>query len=462
MVLDRDLRFVDANAAYCAVTMSKRSDLIGRHVFEAFPEDGENLRRYNDAFARALAGEDNVVALFPFRIPRPAEQGGGMELRYWSCTHTPVRDAAGAVTHVVQQAEDVTALVGEAPRADSVIEDKVLRRAEKLENLSERLRAEGDFLKRLFRSAPGFIAVLSGEDRVVELANDAFVKLVGREDIVGLPLAEAIPHISAGAGHAEADPNSDEAVLVEAFPLIVQQPDGDSRKVFVDFVWQPIMDDDGRPAAVFVQGNDVTEKVMVTRQQQLLLDEINHRVKNTLAVVQALVLQTLKSTPDPRAFSQKVQARLAALSATHNLLTATAWSGVELKSLLCQELSHFGESRISLEGPAALLSPRRTVNLGLVFHEMATNAAKYGALSVPDGRVQVSWRLEPDEETTRLLIDWQEEGGPPVVDPKATGFGLRLIERTLRSKPDARYTIDYRPDGLRAHFNMPAEIGDQP
>lgn len=459
MVLDRGLRFTDANAAYCAVTMTKRADLIGRHVFEAFPEEGENLRRFQDAFDRALAGEDNVVALFPFRIPRPADRGGGMELRYWSCTHTPVRDATGAVTHIVQQAEDVTALVGEAPRADSEIEDSVVQRAQKLENLSERLRAEGEFLKRLFESAPGFIAVLSGPDRVIELANDAFKSLVGREDIIGLPLAQAIPHISAGTTYEEQAPD-DEAVVVEGFPLIIRNPGEAERQIFVDFVWQPVLDDEGQPAAVFVQGSDVTEKVVAMRQQRLLLDEINHRVKNTLAVVQALVLQTLRSTTSPEDLASKVQSRLAALSATHNLLTAAAWAGVELKALLGQELEPFGEGRIRLSGPAALLSPRRTVNLGLVFHELATNAAKYGALSVPEGRVEVDWSIEPSETEPRLRIEWIESGGPPVKAPAQSGFGSKLIERTLRAKPDARYEIEYRPEGLRAWFDMPAEIGD--
>lgn len=461
MVLDRDLRFVDANASYCAATLTQRQDLIGRHVFEAFPEEGENLRRYQEAFERALSGEENVIALFPYSVPRPAEQGGGKSLKYWSCTHVPVRDATGRVTHILQQAEDVTALMHKGPQADAALEATVVQRAERLESLSETLRAEGDFLKRLFHSAPGFMAVLSGAAQTIALANEAFRRLVGRSDVVGRPLAEITGHMHAIG--ASARPLGDSAFIAEAFPLLVRDEQGGAqRRIYVDFVWQPILDDEGAQVAVFIQGSDVTEKVLANQHQQLLLDEINHRVKNTLAVVQALVLQTLRTTPSPADFSAKLQARLGALSATHNLLTETAWSGVDIKALLCQELSHFGEKRITLSGPAALLSPRRTVNLGLVFHEMATNAAKFGALSVPEGRVTVSWRVEPDEEGRphRLDIVWEEAGGPAVVPPTQSGFGTRLIERTMRAKPDARFSIQYRPEGLVARFNMPAEHGD--
>lgn len=458
MVLDRNLRFVEANAAYCAATTSRRADLIGRHVFEAFPEEGDNLRRYQEAFERALAGEENVVAFFPYAVPGP---NGQRVLKYWSCTHTPLRNDAGDVTHIIQQAEDVTGLAAEAPDATAGMQAKVTKRAQRLESLSQTLRAEGDFLKRLFQSAPGFMAVFSGPDQTVELANDAFRRLVGKDDVVGRSLAEITGHFSATG--ASARPGTGSAFIAEAFPLLVRDPDGGAqRRIYLDFVWQPIIDDDGTQVAVFVQGNDVTEKVQASHHQQLLLDEINHRVKNTLAVVQALVLQTLRSTPSPAEFSTKLQARLAALSGTHNLLTETAWNGVELRALLHQELAHFGERRIALSGPAALLSPRRTVNLGLVFHELATNAAKYGALSVPDGRVTVSWQVLPDEEgrPERLEIVWEESGGPPVVKPGEAGFGTRLIERTMRAKPDARFSIDYRPQGLLARFDMPAEHGD--
>jgi len=457
MVLDRELRFADANAAYCAVTMSRREDLIGRHVFDAFPETGENRQRYQDAFERTLRGEANVVALFPFAIPRPAEAGGGMDTRYWSCTHTPIRDAAGVVTHIVQQTEDVTELMR---NNDPAMARQVAQRARQLESLSERLRAEGAFLKRLFESAPGFMAVLTGPDLVFELANSAFQRLVGRTRLIGRRFRRVLPRIDivGAAAVQNYDMNSGQPFTAQAFPVSMPRSAGGSReKRYIDFVWQPILDEAGVAVAVFVQGHDVTERVHATEQQRLLLDEVNHRVKNTLAVVQALVLQTLKSSESPRAFSEKLQSRLGALSITHNLLTESAWKGVDLKTLLTRELGHYGENRIVLDGPLTLLSPRRAVNLGLVFHELATNAAKYGALSVADGVLGISWRIDRDTEPAQLVIDWNESNGPVVVPPATLGFGTRLIERTIRAKPDARYHLDYRPDGLKAHFSMTAE-----
>jgi PAS domain S-box-containing protein len=458
MVLDRDLRFVEANPAYCAITLSKRSDLIGRHVFDVFPESGDNLKRYRDAFERALDGEENVIAMFPYSIPLPAERGGGTEMRYWSCTHTPLRDSSGQVTHLIQETKDVTALV-DAREPRGALQGEVVERARQLESLSERLRSEGEYLKRMFSAAPGFMAVLSGPDLVFELANEAFCQMVGRRDLVGKTLAEALPHITAANPEMrDFGTGSSERFVAHQFPLLVERgPDGREQKIYVDFVWQPILDEDGKTMAVFVQGNDVTQRVLATQQQRLLLDEINHRVKNTLAIVQALVAQTLKTTTSPAVFADRLQARLAALSHSHNLLTASQWSGVELKSLLLQELSHYGEGRLSIDGPLTILSPRRTVNLGLVFHEMATNAAKYGALSVPEGRLEVGWSIDRAASPARLKIDWIESNGPPVHAPAQSGFGSRLIERTMRSKPDSFYDIQYLPEGLRATFDMPLE-----
>ena len=461
MVLDRELHLVEANAAFCALTHSKRRDLIGRHIFEIFPESGENLKRYRDAFTRALAGEENVIAMFPYSIPRPAERGGGSEERYWSCTHVPVRDADGQVTHVVQQLQDVTGLVGTG-KVKSALEGAVVERAQRLESLSERLRAEGEFFRRMFSAAPGFMAVLTGPDLVFELANDAFCAMVGRDDLVGRPLAEALPHIEVANPElvSELQRDSEEPFIARRFPLFVER-EGRRERLFVDFVWQPILNETGESIGVFVQGSDVTQGVLVGEQQRLLLDEINHRVKNTLAVVQALVLQTLRSTGSPEDFAEALQSRLGALTQSHNLLTAAQWGGVELKTLLTQELNHYGEARLEIDGPLTILTPRRTVNLGLVFHEMATNAAKYGALSVPEGRLAVTWSIDRTADPTRLTIEWREQGGPPVRAPARAGFGSRLIERTIRSKPDAHYEIGYPREGLYARFDMPLETEDE-
>jgi two-component sensor histidine kinase len=457
---------VAANNAYLAMTGSRESDLLGKYVFEAFPDTGERMQRFKDAFERALAGEENVVAMLPFAIPRREVPEGGMDVRFWSCTHTPVRDAAGRVTHVIQQTLDVTPLVEpearpQEPDASAALEQDVVRRAVRIEALSQALRAEGEYLKAMFRAAPGFMCVLSGPALVFELANDAYLEMVGRSDIVGRPIREALPEL-AGQGIFEMLERivaTGEPFHGRDFPLLFPDDSGRPRRIYVDFIWQPILEEDGRVIAVFVQGSDVTDRVLATEQQRVLLDEVNHRVKNTLTTVQAMVQQTLKTTPQPRQFAESLQSRLGALSATHNLLTSRNWSGVGLRELVHLELEPFGVDRVEIEGEELTLSPRRTTNMGLVFHELATNAAKYGALSVPTGRVKVRWTFETPTPDAFLVIDWIEQGGPPVREPQHRGFGTRLIERTIKAKPGASHVTNYRPEGLHWQARLPSETG---
>lgn len=460
MILDRELRLVGANQAYLAVTGARRTDVIGRYVFDAFPEAPERVQRFRDAFERALAGEENVVAMAPFSIPSSA----GPRTIYWSCTHTPVRNGRGEVTHVIQQAQDVTALVETNGPSDgpgrASLEGDVVRRAVRIEALSQALRAEGEYLKSMFKAAPGFMCVLSGKDLIFELANDAFLDLVARPAVLGESIREVLPEL-AGQGIFEML----ERIVVTGepfhgrdFPLLLRRsPDEVPRRLYVDFVWQPVRDEDGRVLAVFVQGSDVTERVLATEQQRVLLDEVNHRVKNTLATVQAMVAQTLKSAASREAFAEDLLARLTALSATHNLLTSRNWSGAGLRELVLLEVKPFGADRVDIDGTDLVLSPRRTTNMGLVFHELATNAAKYGALSVPGGRVTVRWKSEGPGTSSAIVLDWIERGGPPVSPPRQKGFGTRLIDRTIKAKPGASYTVAYEPEGLHWQVRLPAE-----
>ncbi len=466
MVLDRRLCFAATNRAYQTLTGVRAEEVLGKYVFDVFPETGDRMLRFKDAFERALAGEENEVAMAPFAIPRRNGDEGGVEMRYWSCTHKPVRNGAGEVTHIIQQTQDATPLVepdAELQRPDeaAALEQDVVRRAVRIEALSEALRAEGEYLKAMFQAAPGFISVLSGPDLVFDLANDAYLKLVGRPAIVGRPIREALPELE-GQGIFEMLERivaTGEPFHGRDFPLMLATEGSRPRRIYVDFIWQPILGEDGRVMAVFVQGSDVTERVQATEQQRVLLDEVNHRVKNTLTTVQAMVQQTLKTTPQPRAFADALQMRLGALSATHNLLTSRNWSGVGLRELIHLELEPFGVERVEIEGEELMFSPRRTTNMGLVFHELATNAAKYGALSVPTGRVKVCWSFEAPTPDAHLVIDWIEQGGPPVTAPKHKGFGSRLIERTIKAKPGATYVTNYRPEGLHWQVRLPSETG---
>ena len=211
------------------------------------------------------------------------------------------------------------------------------------------------------------------------------------------------------------------------------------------------LDDAGRPVGLHAIGRDVTERRRAEERQRLLVNELNHRVKNTLALVQGIALQSFKEGPAEArtAFQQ----RLAALAAAHDLLTRESWEGATLARLVGDAVGHVNsaEPRLSADGPEVRLGPKAAVSLVMALHELATNAAKYGALSQPGGEVQMIWAVEQD----RLVIGWREKGGPAVAPPTRRGFGLRMIERALAADLGGSVKIEFPPEGLVCRIDAP-------
>jgi len=191
--------------------------------------------------------------------------------------------------------------------------------------------------------------------------------------------------------------------------------------------------------------------------QKLLIDELNHRVKNTLATVQAIAMQTLKG--EDTVHRDTFIARLFALSGQHDLLTADNWEGANLSDVVWRALKPYDTMRCTVEGPPIRLAPKRALALGLAFHELATNAAKHGALSTGTGRVKVCWNTDP--ETGRLKLCWQETGGPQVSSPERKGFGLRLIERGLSHELSAQVRLQFPPEGVICEWEMSSPTQQQ-
>ena len=179
---------------------------------------------------------------------------------------------------------------------------------------------------------------------------------------------------------------------------------------------------------------DIHERRQAEERQRLLLNELNHRVKNTLAVVISIVRQTLRSSPGPDEAFARIQSRLQALSNTHDLLDATSWEGATIRDVLSAELRPYqgqGDGRLLMDGGPVVLDAKRALALGMIVHELATNAAKYGSLSTAEGRVEVRWRISGEDDGAQLDLTWQERDGPPVAAPGAGGFGSSLIERSV-------------------------------
>jgi two-component system, chemotaxis family, CheB/CheR fusion protein len=205
---------------------------------------------------------------------------------------------------------------------------------------------------------------------------------------------------------------------------------------------------DGR-RLVLESTHDITDRKRWEERQRLMVNELNHRVRNTLSVVQAIAHHTLRSKRSSQDFVESFDARLSALASCHNLLAESDWRGTDLAALTRSQLSPYtseSSDRLLLEGRPVLLAPDIATSFGLVLHELATNAAKYGSLSRPDGTVHVSWTSRnPGKGRDVLKLVWREEGGPPAKQPLKTGFGTTLIDRVI---PDAKVSREFRDDGL--------------
>ena len=208
---------------------------------------------------------------------------------------------------------------------------------------------------------------------------------------------------------------------------------------------------------------DITDRKRTEEHQRLLISELNHRVKNTLAVVQGVVGQSLRSPEVPVGVQQTLEGRLAALAAAHNVLTREGWSAASLGEIIGIAVAPFAsppESRFDIEGPDLRIAPKTAVSLSMALHELCTNASKYGALSSDAGRVSITWRVSRNEEPPRLLLQWIERGGPKVESPARRGFGSRMIEKGLAAELGGKVLLDFLPEGVMCSIDAPLPQAD--
>jgi PAS domain S-box-containing protein len=203
---------------------------------------------------------------------------------------------------------------------------------------------------------------------------------------------------------------------------------------------------------------DITARKEADLRQKLLMDELNHRVKNTLATVQSLATQTARGTHSPEAFRQSFEGRLIALSQAHDQLTERRWANADLRAIVTAATAPFarGSDRIVISGHDVTVTPRMALTLAMVFHELTTNAVKYGALSAPAGRVDVNWRIGAGAAQT-LEIGWLESGGPIVAEPQRRGFGSRFIEGSVSAELNGEARLAFDQSGLRCAIVVPLE-----
>ena len=218
----------------------------------------------------------------------------------------------------------------------------------------------------------------------------------------------------------------------------------------------PLRDPSGKIVGAVSAGLDITDRKHIEDHRLLLLNELNHRVKNTLATVQSIAMQSFRRAKTDPSGRQMFESRLMALSRAHDVLTNESWEGANLDEIVAQAITPYrgGDvNRFRIDGPPVRLSAKMALSISMALHELATNAAKYGALSNDRGRVSITWQTKREADRWWLRLEWSEADGPPVVQPKHKGFGTRLIERGLAQELGGDTKIEYRPSGVWCEMN---------
>jgi PAS domain S-box-containing protein len=420
------------NDAYSGFAGKRHPQLLGSKVREGWIEIADfndNVMRVGLAGGR-LAYKDQELTLHRRGVP---------EQVWMNLDYSPVLDESGVPVGVIAIVVETTG--------------EVLAR--------QRIGREHERLQQLFSQAPTFMAMLRGENHVFELVNPVYRTLVGDRDILGRTVKEALPELSDQGFAALLDQAFETGEAVSRWSekvRLIRSPDIGPEDRFVDFVYQPIKADSGHVTHIFVQGSDVTERVMAEHRQRLLVNELNHRVKNTLASVQAITSQTLRGAMSLQEASDSINSRILALSRAHNMLTAQNWTGADLEDVLQTALTPHDDPEASALDIAAMslrLEPHAALSIALALHELAINAAKFGALSRQGGRIDIRCETVHDEGLETFRLVWTETGGPAVSTPQRKGFGYHLLERALPAELTGRVRIDHRQDGLVFELSAP-------
>jgi PAS domain S-box-containing protein len=337
--------------------------------------------------------------------------------------------------------------------------------AQVIRDISERKRASREMaesrarLASVLESAMDAIITVDGNQRIV-LFNKAAVTMFNRpeSEAMGMSLEQLIPHRfrSAHALH----------VAGFAATLVTNRPMGPAgeltglRSNGEEFPVEASISQaevNGRRLFTVIL-RDITARRRAEEHQALLLRELAHRVKNTLAVVQSIAAQTRRFAA-PEQFYQTLTGRLAALATAHDLLTRSDWEGAALGEVVRLTFAPYEglspERRWTIEGPKIWLAPNEAVTLSLVFHELATNAAKFGALSNASGRIEVHWDLDSEDEPAECRISWRESGGPKVSPPTGGGFGSKLLDRAVRHELGGQTQVDFAEAGVAYRIRIP-------
>lgn len=318
------------------------------------------------------------------------------------------------------------------------------------------LRKSEERMRVLVENSPYGLLTLTTEGRIA-LVNAQAERLLGytSEELLGSGINRLIPervrgqHAAHQAGYS-AHPTA--RPMGAGRDLYCLRKDGSELPVEIGL--SPMLTPEGE--FVLVSLIDITARKKAEEHRSMLVKELHHRVKNTLAMVQSIATQTFRDSE--AVATEAFHARLMALASANDILVRENWEGADLRDVIRQAAAlHSGDdpNRFAIDGPSVKLSPKATLALAMALHELCTNAAKYGALSNPEGRIGITWRIENEGGQSRLHIRYEENGGPRVEKPTGRGFGTRLIQRLLASDLNAEVALDYPPTGAVCTIDAP-------
>ena len=304
--------------------------------------------------------------------------------------------------------------------------------------------------RRIFTQASDLI-VTSGLDQRITSANPAAAEALGltQEELIGRTTSDFLAPDSRSVSTEMLKKKLREGGTTR-YEVLACTAAGED--LYLEISSGLIFTDDGKPEGVHLVGRDITARKRWENHQRLLVGELNHRVKNTLAIVQSLSHQTFRPGQPPEESIKAFEGRLQALAGAHNLLTRENWEAAGITDVVSAALDPFcSDERCRVSGPPVRVPPQTAVSLALAIHELATNASKYGALSDGQGRVSVEWRRLEQQ----LWLEWREEGGPRVSAPTRQGFGTRMLSRALARELAGTVTLTYDPVGVRCTIEAP-------
>lgn len=400
-------------------------DVVGKSDYDILPEEAQPLVIGHKRRAMATGSTQT----FEIELSETKDKA------WFRVDVVPVAERDGTVGGVVCTAIDIT----RAKRLDIMRTDLSRRLAETLQRFNLALRSERIVV---------FSQDLSMRYTWANSDETQVGSVIGRTDDELIPAADR-PAIMALKQRAIATkrPQSGEVGLGE----------GIDRRWY-DLHVEPNVQPDGQVSGITCASIDITHRKRNEEQMREVMRELTHRTKNLLAVVIAIARQTSTQSTNIDDFVPSLVGRLRALSAAQDLIVADDWAGVAIEdlvgALLSQHVSR-GSSRVIVGGPKVILSPEASQNLGLAIHELASNAAQFGALSTTRGTVRISWALVPGAQGEALDLVWEETGGPTVGQPTKRGFGMMVIERNLARALAANVSLEFGCEGLKAHISMP-------